>query len=299
MNHELKGLYGVAYSCSNRENKYCDDWLTEKYKNVYRNDNIRSVKNVKQLGFNHIRTYYLRPNDNHNDFLSHLDELNLTVEIGLSNDLLEKRDSDSIKKIINSTKDFKCVKMYLVGNEYFGDVWNIVWALELIHSIDNKKYLIHSAVFDPGFNLCKNILTKINNKSLSEKYVVSLNTYFYSNPAHTHGDVIQNVVKDFYSDPILKNSYLIISEFGNNKDSEQWNSIWNFLHGSVECIKNNNKFLGFCLFSYSNESWKGDNNGENNYGIVRENGERKDGYHAVEHFKSTDAYKYINYLKRF
>ncbi len=293
MYHPLKGLYWVAYSCSARDNKYCDDWLVEKYKNIYRHGGVKSLSNVKNLGFNHIRTYYLRAEDNHHDFLSYMDELGMTVEIGISNDLLENRNEEAISKLVNSTKNYKCVKIYLVGNEYFGNVWNIVWALELIHGLDNSKYLMHSSVFDEGFNLCKNILTKINNSSLMSKYIVSLNTYFYGNLAHTHGDVIQNVINDFYRDPVLKNSYLIISEFGNNKDSEQWTSLWNFLHGGVESMKKHTKFLGFCLFSYSNESWKGQANGENNYGLITEEGQKKDGYYAVEQFKAGDAFKYI------
>ena len=78
--------------------------------------------------------------------------------------------------------------------------------------------------------------------------------YFYNNSAVSHGDVLQNVLRDYYMDNELKNTYLIISEFGNNKNEEQWNSLWNFNFGMLECLKKYNKFLGYCLFSFTNDN---------------------------------------------
>lgn len=59
--HKLKGIYGIAYSCSQKDNKYCDDWFTNNYKNIYNSTNNRSLCHVRSLGFNNIRTYYLDP----------------------------------------------------------------------------------------------------------------------------------------------------------------------------------------------------------------------------------------------
>jgi hypothetical protein len=292
MSHELKGLYGVAYSCSNNNNKYCDDWFIEKYQSIYKHGGIRSLNSVKDLGFNHIRTYYLKPDENHNDFLQLCVNLGLTIEIGISNNLLDNRDVESIKKLVNSTRNYKCVKMYTVGNEYFGNVDNVTFALELIYSLDNTKYLMHSCIFDNGFQAIKKVYSKLsNNSGIKTKYIVSLNVYFYNNSANSHGDVIQNVIKDYYNDDMLKYTFLIISEFGNNKNEEQWNSLWNFSFGNVECLKKYNKYLGYCLFSYTSEGWKGNNLGENNYGILTENGEQKSGYHALDQFKNTEEFK--------
>jgi hypothetical protein len=297
MSHQLKGLYGVAYSCSNSSNTYCDDWYTDTYKNVFNsliNNNpllsARSLQTVKSLGFNHIRTYYLDPNKDHSTFLTLCSQLNLSIEIGISNDLLENRDIENIQKLINSVKQYKCVTIYTVGNEYFGDINNIIFAIELIYSLDSNKYIMHSSIFDNQFATAKLIYSKIPNYILS-KYIVGINIYFYNNVANTHGDVIQNVIKEYYLDSLLQNSYLIISEFGNNKNEEQWNSLWNFSWGNSECMKKYPKYLGYSLFSFSNEGWKGGHNGENNYGIVNENGKPKDGYYAVREFKKTDGYK--------
>jgi len=294
---DLKGIYGVAYSCSTKESTYCDDWFSERYSNIYKHNNQRNLSLVKQLGFNHIRTYYIKPDENHNDFLNYCCELNLSVEIGISNNLLESRDFVSIAKIVNSTKSFRCVKIYTVGNEYFGNTSDIIFGLDLIYSLDNSKYLMHSSIFDTGFHSAKKVYSALSRKSgILDKYIVSINMYFYNNKAESHGDVVQNVVMDFYNDTILRNSYLIISEFGNNSmnNGEQYNSLWNFSFGNTECLKKYDKYLGYCLFSFSNESWKGAGNSENNYGILEENGIKKNGYYAIENFKNSEEYrKYI------
>ncbi len=293
----LKGMYGIAYSCSTRENTYCDDWFTNRYSNIYKHNNQRNLKLVKQLGFNHIRTYYLKPEENHNEFLQHCSELNLSIEIGISNDLLQSRDFKSITKIVNSTKSFSCVKIYTVGNEYFGNTSDIIFGLDLIYSLDNNKYLMHSSIFDEGFYSAKKIVNALSKKSgILDRYIVSVNMYFYNNRAESHGDIVQNVVRDFYNDSILRNNYLIISEFGNNsrKNGEQYNSLWNFSFGNLECLKKYEKYLGYCLFGFVNESWKGTGQGEDNYGILEENGDKKNGYYAIENFKNIEEFrKYI------
>ena len=277
MRHQLKGLYGIAYSCSNSSNK--NSLLSEK-----------SLQSVKSLGFNHIRNYFLDPNKDHSEFLTLCCQLNLSIEIGIANHLLENRDVKNIQKLINSVKKYKCITIYTVGNEYFGDINNIIFAIELIYSLDCNKYIMHSSIFDNQFTTAKKIYSKIPNY-IVQKYIVGINIYFYNNAANTHGDLIQNVINEYYLDSILQNSYLIISEFGNNKTEDQWNSLWNFSWGNSECIKKYPKYLGYSLFSFSNENWKAVHNGENNYGIVNEDGKPKDGYYAIREFKKTDNYK--------
>jgi hypothetical protein len=289
--HQLKGIYGVAYSCSNAAITYCDDWFVDQYKNVYDNpQSNKSLQNVKNLGFNNIRTYYLDPNRDHSTFLKLCDQLNLSVEIGISNNLLDNRDINSIQKLVNNVRNYKCVKIYTVGNEYFGNVDNIIFGIETLYSIDSTRYIMHSSIFDENFKTAKFIYNKIPNY-IKPKYIVGINMYFYNNPATTHGDVVQNVVRDYYSNNDLKNSYLIISEYGTFRDNEQWNALWNFSWGNIECLKKYPNYLGYELFSLTNESWKGSHNGENNYGILTENGEPKNAYYAIREFKNTDAYK--------
>ena len=291
MSHQLKGIYGIAYSCSNHHNTYCDDWFTEKYKTVY--DNIhsnKSLQKVKSLGFNNIRTYYLDPNNDHSYFLSICNQLNLSVEIGISNNLLENKDIKGIQNLINNVKNHKCVKLYTVGNEYFGNIDNIIFGLELIYSIDPSRYLMHSSIFDDNFKTAKLIYNKVPNY-IKSKYIVGINMYFYNNPGNTHGDVIQNVIEKYYHNYELKDSYLIISEYGTYKDEEQWNALWNFSWGNIECLKKYPNYLGYELFSYTNESWKGSHNGENNYGILTEDGNPKSAFYAIREFKNTDAFK--------
>jgi hypothetical protein len=112
--------------------------------------------------------------------------------------------------------------------------------------------------------------------------------YFYSNEANTIGQVIQNVLRDFYNNPTLSNAYLIITEYGTNNDDPV--RISSFNDGIVHCYENYENFLGYSLFEYSDESWKGSANGENNYGIVTESGSVKNSYSAITDFQSSDGF---------
>lgn len=295
MSHQLKGIYGVAYSCSNETNTYCDDWFTKEYEYIYNNiNNNKSLQMIKSLGFNNIRTYYLDPNRDHTSFLNICTKLNLSIEICISNNLLDNLDMNNIQKLIKSVQSYPCVKIYTIGNEYFGNIQNIITCMEYVYSLDSTRFLMHSSIFDNNFNTAKSIYKLVPNY-LKDKYIVGINMYFYNNEGHTHGDVLQNVIKEYYLDNILKDSYLIISEYGNYKDNEQWVSLWNFSWGNIECLKKYPKYLGYELFSYSNESWKGNQNGENNYGIIAENGRFKEGFHAIKEFKNSNEYR--DYIK--
>ena len=59
----------------------------------------------------------------------------------------------------------------------------------------------------------------------------------------------------------------------------------------LECLKKYPNYLGYELFSYANESWKGNHLSENNYGILTEDGKEKSTYYAIKDFKNTDAFK--------
>ena len=159
--HLLKGLNGVAYSCSSDVNTYCDDWYTLDYKNVYDNSK-KSLQRVKGLGYNIVRTYYLNPDNDHEDFLNLCDSLGLAVEIGISNDILDDRDSQKISKIIRETLPHKCVKLYTVGNEYFNDVSNIIWGIQTVYDLDNSRNIMHSSIFDEGFATAKRIYQAVH-----------------------------------------------------------------------------------------------------------------------------------------
>lgn len=290
--HQLKGLYGVAYSCSNPNITYCDDWYTENYKEIFDNKvKNRSLYNVKNLGFNLIRTYYLDPYKDHSYFLNLCDKLELSVEIGISNNLLESKDINSIQKLINNVKNYKCVKIYTIGNEYFGNLDNIIYCLNIIYSLDPNKYFMHSSIFDNNFKSALDIYNKIPQYILS-KYIVGINMYFYNNLSNSHGNIMQKVIEQFYNSP-LQNTYLIISEYGYNKINDQWDALWNFSWGNLEAIKQFPKYLGYSLFSLSDEKWKGENNGECNYGIISENDIPKSGYYAIREIKKTSQFQEI------
>lgn len=281
-NHELKGLFGIAYNCSNANVAYCDDWYTSKYKTVYGdNQNSKSLYHMKYIGIKHVRTYYLNPDLDHSDFLNLCDSLDISLEIGISNNLLDTRDSISIEKLVNSTKNHKCVRLYTIGNEYFNDPENIIWGIRLVGNL-TSKYLMHSSIFDENFKSAKSIYLKVPD-NLKPRYIVGINMYFYGNPEYQQGDVVQSVIRDYYNDSSLKDSYLIISEYGRNDDS--YSAMWNFLWGQQAALKTYPKYLGVSLFSYSNESWKGSFNGENNYGLLTESGDKKSIYKAVFEFK--------------
>lgn len=289
--HQLKGWNGIAYSCSNSDNQYCDDWYTSKYENIFNNEtNSRSLYKVKELSFNAIRTYYLDPNLDHSTFLNTCDRLNISLEIGISNNLLENRDIEQIQKLINQVKNYKCVVLYTIGNEYFGDIKNIIFALTIIYSIDPNKYYMHSSIFDQSFKSAIQVYEQIPEYILS-KYIVGINMYFLDKPCSLQGDIMQNVIKEFYNNSILENAYLIISEYGWNEDFYQCFAIWNFTWGNMEALKNYPKYLGYTLFSFSNENWKGCTNNENNYGILTETGEPKRGWGAVKEILKTNEFR--------
>lgn len=289
MSHPLKGIFGAAYACSNPSITYCDDWYTTQYKPVYDNPQLKkSLHHLKTLGINTVRTYYLDPNRNHADFLTVCSNLKIAVEIGISNNLLDQRNTEQIRKLVNEVRNFPCVKLYTVGNEYFGDIENIRWGVETVWGIDNSKYIMHSSIFDHNFESASRIYQRIPDH-IKPKYIVGINMYFYGNPPKQQGDVVQNVVRDYYNHPILRTSFLIISEYGRNDDS--WESIWNYQWGNSEALKKYPNYLGWELFSYSNESWKGSGHGENNYGILTEDGREKQTYYAIRDFKNTDAFR--------
>ena len=292
--HELKGIFGAAYACSNPSITYCDDWYVNNYKSVFDNENNKkSLQHFKKIGLNHVRTYYLRPGADHSDFLNLCDRLNLSLEIGISNNLLDSKDSASIIKLVNDTKNHKCVKLYTVGNEYFGNAYNIIWGIELVNSMCNQ-YIMHSSIFNEHFNAAKEIYTKLSS-NIKSKYIVGINMYFYGNNSSEQGNVIQNVLNDYYHDPILSNSFLCISEYGRNDDN--YDAMWNFLWGHYESMKRYPNYLGVSLFSFTNESWKGNTQGENNYGLLHENGEPKNLYNAIVNFTNTTQCKEISCLK--
>jgi len=287
--NSLKGLYGVAYSCSSPSNTYCDDWFTTKYKSVYNNPNsVRSLQNVKKLGFNLVRTYYLRPNNDHNDFLSLCDSLNLAVEIGISNNLLDTQNTASIAQLVNQVKSHPSVKLYTVGNEYRNSVNNIVIGIQAVYQADPTRFIMHSSLFDANFATAANVYNNVP-ANIKSTYIVGINMYFNSNPANTIGQVIQNVISKFYSNSVLSNAYLIVSEYGSNTNDPV--RISSFNDGLVQCLKNYSKFLGYSLFAYSDESWKGA--ASSSYGIVTEAGTIKNSYSAVTNFKSSPGFSSV------
>ena len=171
--HPLKGLYGVAYSCSSPSNKYFVDWFTTQFKSVYNNPNsLRSLQNLKKLGFNIVRTYYLDPNQDHNDFLSLCDSLNLAVEVGIGNGLLDNRDQAGIVKLVNQVKSHKSVKIYTVGNEYRQSTDNIVFAMQAVFRADSSKYIMHSSIFDANFATAASIYSKSDFLNRFFKYIL-------------------------------------------------------------------------------------------------------------------------------
>ena len=115
--------------------------------------------------------------------------------------------------------------------------------------------------------------------------------YFYSNAADTIGSVISNVVQEYFSNQAFQDSFLIVSEYGTNDND--LTRITSFNQGIIQCLQNYENFLGYELFEYSDESWKGAANGENNYGIMTENGDIKSTYSAVTDFQSSDGFSSV------
>ncbi len=276
--HKLKGLLGIAYSCAGPSNTYCDDWYTSQYEQVFDNGpDKRSLQHLEYVGFNHVRTYYLQPNADHSAFLTLSNTLKLSIEIGISNNLLDTRDATAITALVNATKSYNCVKLYLVGNEYTGDVSNVIWGIELVRTLCTQN-ITYSSIFDANFASAKSVYTELS-ASAKEKYIVGINMYFYENTPADQGNVLQSVINNYYNDPVLQDSYLYVSEYGRNDNNYQ--ALQNFLWGHNAASTKFPNYLGVSLFSYTDESWKGSANGENSYGIINEQGIQKDLYNCV------------------
>ncbi len=115
---------------------------------------------MKKLGFNIVRTYLLDPNQDHNDFLSLCDSLNLAVNIGIGNFLLDRRDQAGIIKLVNQVKSHKSVKIYTIGNEYRQSIDNIVFGMQVVFGADPSRYITHAAIHDANFATAASIYSK-------------------------------------------------------------------------------------------------------------------------------------------
>ena len=162
--------------------------------------------------------------------------------------------------------------------------------IQAVYQADPTRFIMHSSIFDANFATAANVYKNVP-ANIKSKYIVGINMYFNSNPANTIGQVIQNVISKFYSNSVLSNAYLIVSEYGSNTNDPV--RISSFNDGLVQCLKNYGKFLGYSLFAYSDESWKGAASGENSYGIVTEAGTIKNSYSAVTNFKSTSGFSSV------
>lgn len=295
MNYINKPVYGIAYSASNESINYCDDWATDAYSNKWGSLGAGELQKIKNLGFTQVRLYYLDPNRSHINFLNECQRINLGVEIPIHNGLVTNRDISGITKLVNEVKQFSCVKMYTVGNEmepFLND--NIAWAIEQVARLDPNKAIMHSSIFDDGFKAAKAIFVRLSDYARA-RYIAGVNMYFYSNPPRTWGDCLQGAVNNWYNDPMVKNIPLIISEIGFAGTNEQaaYDATHNTLYGGFAGLSNFPLFLGFELFSYRNEKWKGYGHNEALYGICKEDGSPRLQYQAVDNFSKSGFYRTI------
>lgn len=295
----LKGIYGIAYSCSNADETYCKDWASDAMKSRFGQGGKNDIRKLKELGFNILRLYYLDPANNHQLFLKECEQVGMGIEIPIHNGLIEKRDDTSIRKLVNEVKNSPAVKYYTVGNEMnsqFND--SIIWAINLVNQIDPNRSIMHSSIFDNNFETMKQIIYRLP-QGLRSKYIAGINMYFFSNPPQQAGDCIQGAVIKWYNDPDLKDLRLIISETGyaaNSTDDNQWISFHNTLYGSFMCYDRHPLFLGIELFANQDEQWKHNfGHNEHLYGIMDEFGNPKKAYYAIDNFKNQDPYKQMIY----
>jgi hypothetical protein len=292
-----KPVYGIAWSASNPSIQYCDDWCTEEYKKIFAIPGRGDLQRLKSLGFNLVRTYYWDPARSHDSFLREADRVQIGVEVPIHNGLVHNRDIRGITKLVNEAKNYKCVKLYTVGNEMPPeDADNIAWALGQVTRIDPSRPVMHSTIFDENFKSAKNILRRVDSLTFN-KYIAGINMYFYSNPPKSWGDCLQASIRDYFNDSMLRDTPLIISEigYGGMKEDLAFDAILNTLYGGFCALGNFPKFLGFELFSFQNESWKGAQNNESSYGLVKEDatGTPRRQYYAVENFGKTGFFRSI------
>jgi hypothetical protein len=300
-NKNLKGIYGIAWSASNKNIPYCDDWCSNAYCNAFSQNGRGDLQRLKNLGFNLVRTYYWDPERSHQLFLQEADRVKIGVEVPISNNLVSSRDIRSITKLVNEAKVYNCVKVYTVGNEMSGnDADNIAWALAEVAKLDPDRPVMHSSIYDDSFATMKNIIRRLDEFTF-QRFIAGINMYFYSNNPRQWGDCLQGSVNKWYKDPMLKNIPMIISEIGyagNNEDAS-FDAIHNTLYGGFCAIQNFPNFLGLELFSWRNERWKGASSNESSYGLCQEddlNTPRKQ-YYAVQNFKNAGFYDAI--MKQF
>jgi hypothetical protein len=296
MNYINKPIYGIAYSASNSSLNYCDDWATVPYANKWAsNGGAGELAKIKSLGFNQVRLYYLDPARSHINFLNECMRLSLGVEIPIHNGLVTDRNVSGITSLVNEVKGFSCVRMYTVGNEMdlsMDD--NIAWAIELVAQLDPSRAIMSSTIFDANYQSAKNIIVRLTSSAKS-RYIAGVNMYFYSNPASSWGDCLQGAVNNWFKDSLLQNIPLIISEIGwGGSDNQTANiALNNTMYGGFAGLSNFPKFLGFEIFSFRNEAWKGSTNNESLYGICMEDGTPKLQYQTVANFGQSGFYNSI------
>ena len=93
-----------------------------------------------------------------------------------------------------------------------------------------------------------------------------------------------NLVNNFYNDYILKDAYLIVTEFGTPNNDYRFMKDGLDIH--AQFLLRYPKYLGIEILSYTDESWKGNSNNNNSYGILTEGGEKKSTYQAILDFNN-------------
>lgn len=293
----LKGTYGIAWSASNPSITYCDDWCTDAYKHVFASTGRGDLQKLKTLGFNLVRTYYWDTERSHVSFLQEAERIGMGVEVPIHNGLVHNRDIRGITKLVNEAKGFSCVKVYTVGNEMpDADADNVAWALQTVARLDPSRPVMHSSIFDDNYKTAKSIVRRLDDATRA-RYIAGVNMYFYGNQPVTWGDCLQGAVNNWYKDAMLLDVPLMITEIGYGGIAENmaFDAIHNTLYGGFCAMQNYPKFLGFELFSYQNEAWKGNSHNENLYGIVREDAASspRQQYYAVENFSKSGFYQTV------
>jgi aryl-phospho-beta-D-glucosidase BglC (GH1 family) len=151
-----------------------------------------------------------------------------------------------------------------------------------LRSLGVAQPITHTSIFDNNFATAKAIINALPNRN---GYIAGVNMYFFSNPVQQHGDCLTGAVGQWARDPATQGVPLYIGEWGCSGAVANNTTSINAHLAAIQRLKASQpRLVGASMFSYQNERWKLGGGGEDRYGIIDDNGNRKPEFAIVQSY---------------
>eukprot|EP00898_Chlorokybus_atmophyticus_P000160 jgi/Chlat1/1144/Chrsp112S01621 len=234
------------------------------------------------MRFNSVRLYQVNPTRDHKPFMDYARSRGMKVLVPISNwyVLNDANWQQNIAAIVNSLKSHSANAMWVITNEITLDpacrnslyvcLRKVMRVVKLVSTLDpSSRPISVASIFDSGFasqKLIKGWMSQYNMAGVyNARYVATINMYFFKNYAPTHGAVLTNVLDGYFKDSVLKNTPLVIGEWGLSSlptpsvFSGTQQQCYQSSAGTLASAMTGSKyprFLGSFAFEYSDELWK-------------------------------------------